>query len=465
MNECMRYLGNYIIRIILLILVCSYPINVYSEFSKTIDKIVKNQDNSDIGIAITSLSNNKLIYAYQSEKKLKPASVLKLLTTAVALETLGSDYKFKTSFYSKGLSGSSIDSLYVKGGGDPNLRIEDLWKIVRKFKRKGIKKIDNIYLDDSYFLEQDNRTGQRAYQAGSSALSFNFNSIRFEICPTIVGRSAKVSVEPWEFPVKFSGSIKTVNNKASKFYIDEDKGSQSTHSYKVRGQINIRNTACSNIYRAINDPVSYFGHVFKNQLELLGIKVGSVTKALTPKAVENFYDYESKSLSLILEDLNHFSNNFTADQIVFSLDPSNDSKSNGRGISYLNNYLKKMGYQNSEFNIVDGSGLSHENFITPSIINDILVKFNKNKRLQPEFEKSLSVSGKSGTLKKRRFGSSLLVRGKTGSLNGVSTLAGYVINSKGKKISFAVLQNKVKSVSAAHAIEEKIVGALYRDTE
>ena len=162
-------------------------------------------------------------------------------------------------------------------------------------------------------------------------------------------------------------------------------------------------------------------------------------------------------MSKIIEDMNHYSNNFIAEQLVSLI--GNGSRS--KGLSKINSYLSKRA-DSAEFTIDDGSGLSHDNRLTASLITDLLVENANNPNQAPELEKSLAISNRQGTLKKRTFSPRAnVVRGKTGTINRVTGLAGYIQNAQNRKIAFAILQNDVSNVSTARKLEADLIKEFY----
>ncbi|MCB0340095.1 MAG: D-alanyl-D-alanine carboxypeptidase, partial [Bdellovibrionales bacterium] len=154
-------------------------------------------------LSVLDIRSRQKVFSYRDSDQVKPASVLKLLTSSVALRRLGAHHQFETYFFTdqSGVKNGKIEHLYVKGGGDPSLTIEDLWIVVRSLRRRGVRPIGSIWLDDTYFEHIKPAVGQRAYETGTSALSFNHNSIEFEVCPSINGAPAAISYNPLEMGV------------------------------------------------------------------------------------------------------------------------------------------------------------------------------------------------------------------------------------------------------------------------
>lgn len=429
-----------------------------------LNRVVSVKGAGRIAVSVFDLDKDAFVYDYGGSKALKPASVLKLLISQAAFELLGPDFSFETAFLSDRLVDGRVDNLYVLGGGDPDFTTEDMWISARAIKRRGIKSIGNVILDASLFETVMARQGQRAYQAGSSALPLNFNSVAFEVCPSSPGRAALVSVEPWEYPVALKGKIVTSKRSTSSFSIDEAASAQKSGRplYIVRGAIPAKHS-CQSYYRSVPDPIEYFGYVLKGHLQSLGVMVsGKMLKGAVPGTARELYIHRSKPLSQIVEDLNHYSNNFTAEQLLMALDQTKQrSRRRDAGLKKLAEYLDGLGFPDSEFKLEDASGLSHQNRISARILTRVLAESYKVEAYRPEFEKSLSVSGRNGTLKKRSLlPQNIILRAKTGTLDGVSSLAGYLTSLSGRRFAFAILQNGITSKAAAELREKRILNQL-----
>ncbi|MDC0358651.1 D-alanyl-D-alanine carboxypeptidase/D-alanyl-D-alanine-endopeptidase [Oligoflexia bacterium] len=439
-----------------------------------LQKVLNIPANAKVGVAVFDLNNGEGVYEFNSVKPLKPASVLKILTSNVALSQLSTAYKFSTEVWAENLNKDGfVNVLYVKGGGDPSFTTEDMWMLARKIKLHGIKKISALRLDDSYFSNAYRRQGQSAYQAGASALSLNFNSISFRVCPNRPGQKALITVDPWEYGVQTLGAIDTISRGAGQFGIDEVARIDNKHTgkmlYRLRGTFGAKRQ-CEYIYRTVDEPVYYFGVVLRKFLKLLGVWVDDdIRRGAVSARAKLLFSSHSKPLGQIVRDLNIYSNNFIAEQLLTVLGCSVASKKydkkrcdKQRGIRKAEEYLRRLGYAKPEFEVVDGSGLDHTNRMSARILLHLLVEALKVEEYRPEFESSLPIAGISGTLKKRNFGSApVLVRAKTGTLNGVSSLAGYLTSKRGNKFAFVVVQNNVRSKRDADKLENKLIKFLY----
>lgn len=343
------------------------------------------------------------IAAYQENKLLTPASVLKVLTSYCALKKLGPSYTFATRLYSEGpIQKERINNLMVQGEGDPSLVSERLWLLIQELKTQGLKKIQgNIYIDAGYFDAQDypgrQENNHRAYNSLTSAVSLNFNSVAI---PTAAGTR----------------------------------------------------------YKSVADPIAYFGKTFSELLKSSGIDFQGKIFAGKMNLPHLLYTFDSKPLSLIVWDMNKFSNNFIAEQVVKHLGAKflGSPGSTKKGVQILKQCLEELasnargvqtrGVQTQNFVIENGSGLSYSNKISAKALVQTLVAGFNDPALQPELISSLSVAGHDGTMKSRKSPKQLegLLRAKTGSLNGISSLAGFIPAANGEWIAFCFLLNQFK---------------------
>ncbi len=422
----------------------------------------------ETAVSVVDAKTGKVLYAYNERAPLKPASVMKLLTSYTALRELGPEYRFKTRVLARGLAGSRAAALYIVGGGDPSFTTEQLWMLVRAMHRRGLKEVGDLFLDPSLFAVSVPPSGARAFEAGSGALAFNFNSLGFEVCPGVrPGVPATVVSEPWEFPLLIRGMITTEAGTASRVAIDplEGGGCGAIPAFQVSGAIGAA-SGCLTWYRSVRCPHDYLSRVLAAQLGLIGIRVTgeSGIRQAPPDALE-VYVHSSPALSRIVEDMNHYSSNFTAEQLAFALDKTSATgKRREAGLDRMKAVLLHLGYQEPEFHVADASGLSHENRMSARIVSRLLVEALADPRIAVEFEKSLAVAGESGTLKKRRMAEGrTVVRAKTGTLDGVSALAGYVRTLLGSTLAFTIIQNGKASQPQRWGLEKKVVKAIAQD--
>ncbi|MEZ4754934.1 MAG: D-alanyl-D-alanine carboxypeptidase/D-alanyl-D-alanine-endopeptidase [Bdellovibrionota bacterium] len=420
-----------------------------------LNKWAASQKKLNLGVSLVDVDSETVIFSHNAAQVLKPASVLKLVTTHAALEILGPEYQFTTQVFTTGFDGSFIDKLIIKGGADPTFTTESAWMLVREVKRRGIKSVGQLVLDASRVVESAERQGQRAYESGSSALPLNFNSIFFEICPTGINGPALVKQDPYEYPVVISGKISTAA-KDGTYAIDEVADASFEISGKIRKQL-----GCQKVYRSIRNPIDYFGRVITALLLKEGIEIKQgFSAAPRPKSATIFTELKSKPLAIILRDLNHYSTNFTAEQILLAIsEDSNGQMSRSKGLSLMTKAAKGF-YQDGKYQIADASGLSHENRISSALLTKILLNAAREPSIFTPFIASLSHYGRSGTLKNRHGVNSKGIFAKTGTINNVRTLAGYAYNRSNRLMAFAMLQNNVGSIPNANRLEDEFLNLI-----
>jgi D-alanyl-D-alanine carboxypeptidase/D-alanyl-D-alanine-endopeptidase (penicillin-binding protein 4) len=417
----------------------------------------------EVGIYVLDAQRGDLLFSLKGERTLKPASVLKVATSYAALKAYGPQYTIQTRFYGERKSASALKRLTIVGAGDPSLTIEGAWIAARALALRGITQIDEVALDATAFLEEKKVSGARAYETGSSALSFNHNSIGISVCPgSKVGEKALARFAPWEWtPGTLTNRVVTAEGQQVSLGVEVAKS-----SYAVSGRIGI-DRACSVRYRSISNPPIYFGETFIALLKSVGISVTRgepfVIKVLgQPIAGEVLYEHQSKPIKGLLEDLNHFSNNFIGEQLLYLIGSDNEKTySRERGLEALTDYGDSLGIPREEIFFDDGSGLSHDNRLSPRAVATFFYHAMRSPQFGVEFLNSLSVGGESGTLKDRDFGENNVVRGKTGTLTGVSSLVGTMTTASGRQVIFSIIENKLSSKDQGLALENRVVHTVY----
>jgi len=393
---------------------------------------------------------------------MRPASVMKVLTSFAALSELGPDFTFKTQIRTTGKqNGTTLSGpIYLVGGGDPLFVSERMWLFANTIKRLGIKKFTGpLYLDKSLFAEAESIDERkiddavnRAYNAILSPLAFNFNTTTIVVQPSIDKKSALVSIDPPNDFVKITNEVKIVSGDRRFLKVTYVGGTEGGEHYKITGTIGA-NSEEKKLYRNIRFPAYYFARILKYQLQETGVEFPSDIKlGVAPKNSKLITEFESLPLSQIIDGLNKYSNNFVADQILLTLASSkNGSPTTLKGgTAYILKSLKTIGINTTGMILENGSGLSREVRLTPNQVTSVLLHAQKNLNWGPYFVSSFSTSGVDGTLKSRLNGNFYggKVKGKTGTLRGVVGLAGYVRASNGKILAVTSFINDPKNKNA-----------------
>lgn len=425
---------------------------------RIINKILKGLEakGAKTGVEIVDAKNGENLYANNPDLPLIPASNVKILTSAVALIRLGRNYRFKTGIYiTCPLVDGIVDGdIYIKGYGDPFLVNEEMWMLVHNLKMSGLKEVKGgIIADDSFFdlgtyiIDKEKRhESSHWYNLKIGALSFNFNTITLFIKPgSKRGEKATVLSDP-EVPfIKIESEIITTDSKGKKMItILKQSSDDGVMTIKVKGKIPVDHPPIRK-YRTVEEPQIYTALAFKKFLDREGIVVhGGIKKGQTPDDAQLVEIFESKPLSRIVLDLNKISNNFIAEQLLFTIgaEVKGPPGTKEKGLYVLKETLEEIGIKSAGIEVLDGSGLSRENRLTAKAINDSLLYMAKAYQFEPEFMASLAIAGEDGSLKERAINDTDgMIRAKTGRLNGVSALSGYLWTKNGEMLIFSFLMN------------------------
>ncbi len=400
-----------------------------------------------LGVVVKSLSTGETIFKHNADKMYIPASNEKIITSVSALSLLGNDYRFKTEFYSGGGISNGVlhGGLYIKGYGDPTLSEPHLGYIVFQLKQRGVKEIKGKFVvDDSYFGQNKYAKGWKKewrddfYSPAISAVSFNYNIIELKVYASKSGNRPAVKIEP-------AGSNITVINQA---VTSGKKGAlrttwQNDETIVLSGRIRPKATVTLKI--PILNPALFTGNVIKNAIQEAGIKVsGPVVVDKVPRWANVIYTQYSDPLSSVIVEYNKNSVNIIGENLMKTLGAQYKGVPGtwDKGSVVISEFLNEAGIKNG-FKVVDGSGLSLLNRVSPETLTDVLKYAYEDKSISIDFLDSLPVAGIDGTLKKRFRNSEVQgrVRAKTGYLKNVRALSGYVFTKKGDVLVFSILSN------------------------
>ncbi len=412
-------------------------------------------------ISIQSLDDGTVIFARNPDDLLNPASNVKLVTAAACLLKLGSEYRFETEFLTEGeLTGGRVRTLYVRGRGDPSINTERLFNITGELYHAGLREVlGDIVIDESWFDGDrlapgfDQEKGDRAYLAPSGAVSFNWNAVGVYLRPgDRPGAKASVEIEPPSDYFAVEGSLMTGSRFHRRFSVALLPGNER-QKVVVRGTIPSERGTLS-MWKKIDQPGLYFGYTLKRLLADRGIKVrGKVRIAIAPRPARMLYVAESETFDLVLKRLNKVSSNFVAEQLIKALgaEVKGPPGSFAKGIEVVEEFLQReVGIPRGSYVMQNGSGLNDANRFSAAQINRLLRFMYERFPLAPEYLSSMGIAGKDGTLKYRFEGSEAVgrLRAKTGTLENVSALSGYVQSVGGEKFIFSILVNDYPGRSA-----------------
>lgn len=445
----------------------AYNAFAIEELRNQIDDILDDQNfkHAFWGVEVRSLKNDEIIYKRDSEKAFVPASTVKLFTSAACLLFLGGDFKYSTEVYSdtKPVSGE-IDNLFIKASGDPTfsreaMAGEELFHPVSGFadslKKYDVTEIEkNLFADNNIF---DNKFYGDGWELSSldswysppvSALSLDENLVKITITPAKYNYPADIRTEIKHPGISIVNKVITISENSKKSsWVKISKESESIVT--VYGEIRENEEPISD-YFPVHDPVKFFLENFKAELEQNGINVNGYTTDINKQPGDYSYDdlvflfsVKSENLNSIIREINKNSNNFLAEVVLKTL--GNELYGSGtsrEGVAAVNDVLKNMGINTANLELVDGSGLSRYNLLTPRQVVKLLAYMYKSSEFE-NFYNSLPIGGVDGTLSDRMKNTSAEnnVRAKPGYLRGVRTLSGYIKTKDDEPLAFSIMLN------------------------
>lgn len=433
------------------------------------------------GVSIRTASTGDLIYSYNGETRLTPASNLKLFTAAAALTTLGKDYTFQTELHTDGEIKWHvlIGNLYIKGKGDPTITTNTFDQFAKELKKKGIKWIsgdligdDSWYDDVRYSIDIPWSDETAYYGAQISALTvspdldYDSGTIICEVSPgEKTNQKATVSFSPETDYVQVINKTKTVEKDGrNDITISRNHG---TNIIQIEGTIPL-NDPLHKESIAVWEPTKYSLNVFKQALHKQGIKLlGDVKVGDIPSNSQVVISHSSMPLSELLLPFMKLSNNIHAEVLIKEMGKVFKGKGSFKeGLEVEEHALTSLGVKTETMIMRDGSGISHMNLVPPNEITRMLYHL-QDMDWFPCYMNSLPVAGIKdkmigGTLRNRMKGSPLKenVIAKTGTLTNVSSLSGYVKTKNGETFIFSILLNHLKGSDQGKQIEEQILNTI-----
>ena len=225
-------------------------------------------------------------------------------------------------------------------------------------------------------------------------------------------------------------------------------------------------TRAQKYYRSVADPTAYFQGAMANMLTKHGVKVrGKWREDVTPEKTKLLVRHRSSALANVLASTNKHSNNFMAEQVLKTLGMEIEGEgSTEAGIRVVDRYLQGLGIAPEEYTLVNGSGLARGIRIRPSHLTAVLVDMEHDDQVGAEFRSSLAIGGRDGTLWARFREDDQVgrLRGKTGTINGVHCLTGYIDSEGGDRFAFAFLVNDLPySIARARQAHDRFADVLF----
>jgi len=421
--------------------------------------------------ALVVAADGTTLFAQNPTQPLIPASNQKILTALAALATFGPAHQFSTMVLADAplAADGSVTSLAVRGGGDPALTSEELWRLAADLRALGLTHVrGELLLDDGYFDAQRwnpawGEGSARAYHAGVAALTANYGSFDVTVTPPArAGAAPRVTIDPPSPFFQLDSSVRVGGDAPLSV---ERSAAGERERVTVAGSVRPSGTV-THIPRSVSDPVRYFGAVLRMQLAALGIQLDGPTRvAPTPSSFVELLPFQGKPLGQVVALLMKYSNNNIAEMLVKNLgaNAGNTPGSWSDGLGVVRQQATAHGVDLSGVTLVDGSGLSTENRVTPRALVDALRAAQASFAFGPDYVAALPIAGRDGTLRTRAPAAVDAARAKTGLLDGAAALSGYAHTRDHGDVVFSILNNGASAGDAAAiAANDAFLEALVR---
>jgi len=419
---------------------------------------------SAVALDIRAVDGERLV-AHNADVPFKPASVMKLVTTAASLELLGPGYRWITKLHATGeiMNGTLFGDLFIEGGGDPRFAHEDLARLLRRLRWMGVREIRGDLVLDRRLFESPaedpaafDAAPERAYNALPDALLLDAKALSVTLLPDPNSERARISAEP---PMQnFSIDPPAQNDQPCNRWREQLKPVLTSGSLRFEGSFPVSCGArLLTLHLYTLSTVQYVDAVFRQLWSELGGTITGVTREDTvPAGARELLTWESMTLAEIVRDINKHSNNVMARQLLLSLSMNRGSvpASSASGAARVLDWLARAGIDANTVVLENGSGLSRNERISAAALSSVL-QHAWQSSLMPEFIASLPLVGIDGTMGRRLQESS--VRGqahiKTGTLIDVTSVAGYLTARSGRRIIVSCMINDANASSARNAMD------------
>ncbi|MGS0741586.1 D-alanyl-D-alanine carboxypeptidase/D-alanyl-D-alanine endopeptidase [Glaciimonas sp. GG7] len=408
----------------------------------------------NVGVYVQEAAvGGKMLAANNIDMPFNPASTMKLVTTDAALALLGPTYSWKTGAYADGRQvGATLQGdLIFKGGGDPKLVLENFWLFLRQIRAKGIRNIrGNVLLDRRMFDDSAHDPALfdgdplRPYNVGPDALLLNYKTLTFQFMPDPATGLIGVAVDP---PM---AGYTVIPPRVGKGACGDWQGKMlATFDASGARFSGALPASCGDktwyVHPYQMSSSQYFEAVFRQMwTDLGGTLSGTVKPGSAPLDARLIAEWTSATLPEVIRDINKYSNNVMARQVLLTLgaDNLNVPATPERGARAIHNWLADKGIEASGLVIENGAGLSRNERISAGTMGRILTSAYQSPTM-PEFMSSMPLVGFDGTMRNRLKGQAIAGQAhiKTGTLNDVRAIAGYVLAASGKYYVVVCLMN------------------------
>ncbi|WP_161966173.1 D-alanyl-D-alanine carboxypeptidase/D-alanyl-D-alanine endopeptidase [Steroidobacter cummioxidans] len=409
----------------------------------------------DVSIYVRDANTNEVVLGINDNQPRSPASVIKVLTTYVALDTLGPSYTWKTRAYSNGPLANGVlnGDLFVVGGGDPYMTSEHWWRFVQGLREQGLAKINGDFvIDQSYFAPAAGNRADfdsqpfRSYNVLPDALMVNFQTSRFTLIANEQRARPSILVNPLPANLDLQNQVRLIDGKCytSGVTFNTPDPIDKPNTVVVGGVLP-KSCGSFSIGRAIMTAPDYAYGTFRTLwTQSGGAMDGALRMETLPANAKPLYSHDSLSLAEVIRLVNKYSNNVMARHLMLTLgvEKFGPPATVESGRNAVRSWLSTRGITMPGFVLDNGSGLSRAERVTARGLGEML-DMAWHSPFMPEFAASLPLSATDGTLRNRfkSPGMQGRIRLKTGHLDNVSALAGFVNAASGKTYVVVIIVN------------------------
>ena len=425
---------------------------------------------SEVGVTVFDLTTGESLFRYQDEKLYRPASTEKVITSVTALSVLGTEYTLNTRLqYTGQIENDTLKgSLYLVGGFDPELMDADLDSLVEAVVRSGIRFIadtlaadvsmkDSVYWGSGWSWDDE----PASFQPYLSPLMLNRGCVDVTVRPTVKDSLPEVVCVPASDYYQVDNGAVSYQPQAGKLTVTRN-WLRHGNLIRVSGHVSKPETKTLSLY----DSQRFFLHTFVNRLKKKGIEANQVAFTDCPEGdsltvVSSLYTLE-RPMGEVLKQMMKESDNLCAESLFYHLAQQHAQHkrvSDNDGTEAIYHFMKeRLGFNPEYYNIVDGSGVSLYNYVSPRLLLEYLKHAYYQGEIFQSFYESLPIAGIDGTLEHRMKNTSAYrkVRAKTGSVKGVSSLAGYAKAPNGHQLAFVIINQNVMKLRLARDFQDKI---------
>lgn len=426
-----------------------------------------------VGLSVLEAATGNEVLNHNADAPFNPASNTKIFTTAAAMATLGPDFRYRTVLLAPPPADSSAEpgvirgDLFLQSTGDPSLSPEGLAEVARSLRGAGIERIEGeVRLDSQIRDIEALKTSKEAPSYGGGALILSADRYAVHVQPGDQGHPAGVWIGPRQPYFVVHNLVRTVRGKRSRIVVDHSRRDGQL-VVTVRGKIGVGSRPVT-VKKRLADSSAWAAATLAQAFSDFGIAVrGGVRVGPPPPGpLAVVAEHTSEPLSRICHVINKDSNNFVADALFKTLGAARFGLPGTleKGSRAVSEWLEPLGFKPERVHLVNGSGLTHSNRLRPIDLGQLLYQLYHSLELGPEFVQSLAVGGIDGTIHHRFHGGmSGLVRGKTGTLSGVSVLSGYVGDQPGVMIFCIFVEGfRGRKLAAIRQAQTRIVESLMR---